>query len=98
MTSTDHNPLMTEAWASFVLYAVTVPQWREQFYADTGMQIDYSERSTLHGMIDKATGAEHAVMERFVDWATENLWGTEDVGVPQEVLERIEKRKEATHE
>jgi hypothetical protein len=71
-------PLMADAYLGLVYFLVGKPEWRDQFKADTGMDIERVLCGRgIEAMVDKATGYDQAVVARFADWVTEFHWGDE---------------------
>lgn len=69
------DPLMEAAFASCVRWAWNDPETRARFKAETGVKL---ADGGIGSLIDGATGYEDAVLETFVGWVVENLWGRED--------------------
>ncbi len=64
-----------EMWPAFILWARDNAEICAEFTAATGMPL---ERSTgIAALVDKVTGYSDAVMDRFVEWATVEIYGIE---------------------
>lgn len=73
------NPLMMGAWASCLSWAIGEPEIRAAFKEQTGHDLDsIATARGLDKMIDEATGHTRAVMAAWCDWATRNIWGTDE--------------------
>ncbi len=68
----ETEPIMIQAWGDFLLFAVSQPEIRKQFESDTGLMFPKTE---VDNMIDQCTDYETERLERFVEWATETMWG-----------------------
>jgi hypothetical protein len=67
---------MAAAWIGCLSWASQHDKICAQFTADTGHRVFWMQRRVpLEAMIDKATGYEATVINAFVDWVNENLWG-----------------------
>lgn len=75
------NPLMAAAFGGFLSHALTTDWIVDQFEKETG-EIAYWRipRSPIIAMIDKASGHEDAIAEKFVDWLILNYWGENPFG------------------
>jgi len=69
-------PLMFDAWAGCVMWAIGNPEVREEFRKATGYDLSLLvNRSGLDAMIDAATGHQKTVLAAFCDFVTTNMWG-----------------------
>jgi hypothetical protein len=69
-------PEMQGAWAGCVSWALSVPELREQFKAETGHDLDaLAGAQGLDQMIDEATGRSRDVLVAWCDWVTTYVWG-----------------------
>lgn len=72
-------PLMEDAWAGCMMWAIGEPEVRAKFTEATGLSIeDLVNQRGFAKLIDEATGYKRDVLLRFLDWATENVWGVDD--------------------
>jgi hypothetical protein len=72
-------PLMFEAWAGCVGWAVDNQEIREAFRQQTGFKLEnLIQRAPIDAMIDKATGYEQQVLAAFCDYVTEHIWGQQE--------------------
>lgn len=75
-----HTPfgheIMGGAWLGLVIYAFSVEDNRNQFKAETGIDIsDVVNSKGIKKAIDQATGYEKDAIVKWADWVTKNLWG-----------------------
>lgn len=69
-------PQMAGAWVGCVSWALSVPEMRDRFKAETGQDINaIAGASGLDQMIDEATGRTRDVLVAWCDWVTVNVWG-----------------------
>lgn len=77
-------PLMGDAWAGCMMWAIGKHEVRQVFTEETGLSLeDLVCQSGFARMIDEATGYRRDVVMRFLDWATERLWGID--GLDEEI-------------
>lgn len=73
-------PLMSEAWISCCLWALSEENIKKSFKEDTGFNVDnLTSRTPFETLIDQSTGYERDVIITWLDWVTENVWGVEGV-------------------
>ena len=73
MTSDDFNAL---AWRDFILWAWDSAELREQFTAETHINLPPAT-SQIETAMDQATGAAASRANAFVEWVTREHWGLE---------------------
>lgn len=73
----EQDPLMAMAWRDALRWAAQQPWALDQFLEETG-EIIPSNQSPIQREIDKATGANRVVAERFVHWFNDRIWGSSD--------------------
>jgi hypothetical protein len=88
MTSNEFNAL---AWRDFLLLAYVDPDTRSAFTRATGMELT-RPASAIEQLLDNATGHRAETLERFVEWATETIWGLDDA--PRAYREELANRRE----
>lgn len=69
------NPVMEAAFYGCIKWAWSEPDMRKSFEEETGMKLP---SSGLDALIDSASGYDEVLVERFVEWVTKNLWGSDD--------------------
>ena len=70
---------MVDAWFGLVLYAYGVPEHREAFKNESGIDIEnVAHAMGITAMIDKASGFQSDAVAKWADWVTRNLWGVEE--------------------
>ena len=79
----DYTPegedYMVDAWFGLVMYASKQEDYREQFKKDTDMDLSVIGSVGLDRMICDATGYTDAVVIKWCDWVTKNLWGIDGI-------------------
>lgn len=90
LTQDEFNGLM---WGSFLTWAYDDADTRAAFTAATGVVLT-EPRDAITRLIDEATGYRSSVLERFVEWATETMWGLEYA--PKAYQEALAKRRGVT--
>jgi hypothetical protein len=88
MTSDEFNAL---AWRDFLLLAYVDPDTRSAFTCATGMELT-KPVSTIEQLIDDATGHQPEMLARFIEWATETIWGLDSA--PPMYRDELGKRRE----
>ena len=87
-------PLMAEAWACCLEWAITQEPTRDNFKAATGYDLmKLVNRTAIDNMIDQSTGFEKQVMLTWLDWATENIWGLEGSEPPADLQQSAALRR-----
>lgn len=76
-------------WPGFIRWAWGSAEVRADFTAATGLVLA-APRSALEAMVDQATGYAASVAERFVEWATVEIYGLE--GAPAAYRAEVERR------
>jgi hypothetical protein len=70
---------MQLAWRDFVMWAFEQPEIRADFEAATGTPaLPGKPSSVLDLMIDDATGVNESYAGKFLEWATDNLWDSDE--------------------
>lgn len=70
-------PLMYDAWAGCLHWAIGNDDIRRRFQKDTGIDLNVlAGRSRMEILVDEATGRDSEIIAKFCDWVTENVWGT----------------------
>ena len=69
------NPLQAIAWRDCLMWAINSPEIRAKFTGVTGISFPTPATTPLDAMIDEATGHYREVVDRFVDWFNEWIWG-----------------------
>lgn len=85
LTTPDY---MAPAWAGCLHWAIGCDEIREAFFEQTGCRWS-PPRNGLDRMIDEATGADRAFIEKFVGWFNENVWGDMDHDAEEEILDGL---------
>jgi len=78
------------AWYDFMTWAFSDAATRAAFTAATGVLLG-APRTASEQVIDSATGHSTATLERFIEWATETIWGLEFA--PKTYQEALAKRR-----
>lgn len=77
-------PLMTDAWAGCMMWAIGNTEIRAKFAEETKLSIDdIVNQRGFAKLIDEATGYKREVLIRFLDWATERVWGLDEPDIPE---------------
>lgn len=66
---------MWGAWAACLSWAITNPDIRSQFEAETGHSPFLNPVTPIESMIDKACGRDYEYLKSFADWHNKNIWG-----------------------
>lgn len=74
--STAQNPIMSAAWADFIMWCEEQPETVAAFNAETGRAY-MKPKPPIEAMIDDATGKAQEDAFAFARWVTENHWGME---------------------
>lgn len=69
------EPLLEWAFSGYVHFAWGDEQHREDFESYSGMKLPSPARTPLEAMIDRATGANDAVITAFIEWLIRERWG-----------------------
>jgi hypothetical protein len=70
------NPVMAYMWHGFLMFAASEKDLIKAFEDDTGLSWPFNaDISPIDHAIDKATGYDVVVIDKFVDWLNENYWG-----------------------
>ena len=87
------DPLMMGAWVACLSWATGQPDIMAAFKTDTGYDLDSITMARgIDKMVYDATGYTRTAFIAWCDWATKNLWGTDDaepVHVEEENQARI---------
>lgn len=75
MTPVAHM-LNVVAWRDGLAWAVEEPEILKSFRDATGVDL-VTARSPIEHLVDEATGKRRDDLERFVDWFTDTIWGSE---------------------
>ena len=70
----DTPDFMAPAWASCISWAIAEPDVLAAFRAETGNTWQPG-KTGLEQAIDRASGADRAFMEAFINWANVHVWG-----------------------
>jgi len=68
----EYDPLQKMAWSGCLLWAIKNDKVLDHFVKDTGYS---GPKSGLEMMIDEATGFDKVVVEQFVHWFNDHVWG-----------------------
>ena len=72
------DSLMIDAWASFMVFGLSQPDFISKFKHDTGHDLTLLlNRSPMHKLVDDSVGLDQKMMAAWCDWLTENFWGIE---------------------
>jgi hypothetical protein len=66
---------MWGAWEACLRWAITNPDIRSQFEAETGHSPWPNPATPIETMIDKACGRDFEYLKSFADWHNKNIWG-----------------------
>jgi len=68
------DPLMAQAWADCLRWAIGEPDVLARFTAETGKSID-PNRTPIERLVATQSGEDRAVFESFVLWFGPAVWG-----------------------
>ena len=87
MTQDEFNQVM---WGCFLLWAYDDADTHAAFSAATGLVLT-EPRDAIARLVDNATGYRASVLDRYVEWVTETLWGLEFA--PKAYQDELAKRR-----
>lgn len=70
----DMPEYMMDAWIGCLHWAIGEPKILAAFEKDTGLCYR-APRNGLDAMIDESCGIKEKIVQRFVVWFNENVWG-----------------------
>lgn len=75
--SSELEKIKAAAYIGCLQWALSEDEVMREFSRDTGTMIVTKPGSPLERMIDQVTRVNEQVIERFIPWFNENVWGEE---------------------